>query len=88
MHNATLGKIADLERQIAQLREESERERATLEEARALGTYDPCLPPIQDPNESALGITDSVEALFPGIERSTLAQIIENWFKPTNIYQL
>jgi len=26
--------------------------------------------------------------LFPGVERSTLVQIIENRFKPTNIYQL
>ena len=31
---------------------------------------------------------DSVEALFPGVERSTLTQIIENKFKPTNIYRL
>ena len=31
---------------------------------------------------------ESVEALFPGVERSTLTQIIENKFKPTNIYRL
>ena len=30
----------------------------------------------------------SVEALFPGVERSTLTQIVENQFKPTNIYRL
>ena len=30
----------------------------------------------------------SVEVLFPGVERSTLVQIIENRFKPTNIYRL
>ena len=29
-----------------------------------------------------------METLFPWVERSTLAQIIENWFKPTNIYRL
>jgi len=32
MHNVTLGKILDLERQLAQQREESERERATMEQ--------------------------------------------------------
>ena len=31
---------------------------------------------------------ESVEALFPGVERSTLTQIIKNKFKPTNIYRL
>jgi len=39
-------------------------------------------------SESASGITDSVEVLFPGVERATLVQIIENRFKPTNIYRL
>ena len=29
-----------------------------------------------------------MEVLFPGVECSTLVQIIENRFKPTNIYQL
>jgi len=29
-----------------------------------------------------------VETLFPGVERTTLVQIIENRFKPTNIYRL
>ena len=38
--------------------------------------------------ESASGTVESVEALFPGVERSTLTQIIENKFKPTNIYRL
>jgi len=38
--------------------------------------------------ESAHGIAESVEVLFPGVERNTLAQIIENRFKPTNIYRL
>ena len=37
---------------------------------------------------SASSITKSVEALFPGVERSTLIQIIENRFKSTNIYGL
>jgi len=38
--------------------------------------------------ESASTLVDSVEVLFPRIERSTLVQIIENRFKPTNIYHL
>jgi len=39
-------------------------------------------------SESASGIAESVEILFPGVERATLIQIIENRFKPTNIYRL
>jgi len=39
-------------------------------------------------SESASGIVESVERLFPGVERTTLQQIIENRFKPTNIYRL
>ena len=39
-------------------------------------------------DESASASIDSVEILFPGVERSTLTQIIENRFKPTNIYRL
>jgi len=31
---------------------------------------------------------ESVEMLFPGVERTTLQQIIENQFKLTNIYRL
>ena len=38
--------------------------------------------------ENVSGIPESVESLFPGVERSTLVQIIENRFKPTNIYRL
>lgn len=37
---------------------------------------------------SAMGARKSVESLFPGVERGTLTQIIENRFKPTNIYRL
>ena len=31
---------------------------------------------------------DSVETMCPGVEQGTLIQIIENRFKPTNIYRL
>jgi len=37
---------------------------------------------------SASATAVSVETLFPGVKRSTLVQIIENKFKPTNIYRL
>jgi len=37
---------------------------------------------------SASAISKSVEMLFPGVERSTLTQIIENRFQPTNSYRL
>ena len=86
--SATLGNIAELERQLGQLREESEQERATMEELQAPGTYNLCPPSITHPSESASGIADSVKVLFPGVERSTLVQIIENRFKSTNIYRL
>ena len=53
-----------------------------------LGIYN--LIPSQGPVaiESAPGIAESVEGLLPSVERSTLTQIIENRFKPTNIYRL
>jgi len=43
---------------------------------------------IHPASESASGIAYWVEIFFPGVERATLVQIIENWFKPTNIYRL
>jgi len=52
------------------------------------GTDNPILPLPMVGTESASASVESVEALFPGVERSTLAQIIENRFKPTNIYRL
>jgi len=38
--------------------------------------------------ESASVIAESVESMFPGVERITQTQIIENGFKPRNIYRL
>lgn len=49
-------------------------------------TYSP--PPILSHDESASAAMNSVEAWFPGVERATLTQIIENRFKPTNIHRL
>ena len=53
-----------------------------------LGAYNFIPPPATLAIESASAITNSVEALFPRVERSTLTQIAENWFRPTNIYQI
>ena len=52
------------------------------------GMYDPILPLSVEAHESTSGIVKSVEILFPGVEWSTLVQIIENCFKPKNIYWL
>jgi len=67
-----------------------EGEQRSYQEPRALGMDNPThpSPPIPQAGESASAMADSVETLFPGVERSTLIQIIENRFKPTNIYQL
>ena len=59
-----------------------------MEELRAPGTYNLCPPPITHPRESASGFADSVEVLLPGVERRILVQIIQNRFKPINIYRL
>jgi len=59
-----------------------------MQESRVPGTYDPSQPSIPHQIESASGIADSVEVLFPGVEHSTLVQIVKNQFKPTNIYLL
>jgi len=50
--------------------------------------FHPIQTPIAVAGENACGIADSVETLFPGGERTTLVQIIENRFKPTNIDRL
>ena len=85
--NPTLIRIAELETQLAELRAANQRDQP-LAESRPPGTSYPTQIPIRGEGESASGIVDSVETLFPGVERSTLVQIIENRFKPTNIYRL
>jgi len=87
-HNPTHSRIAILESQLAELRKQSEEDLANMREPRAPGTYYPSQPLFPHESESASTITASVEVLFPGVERSTLVQIIENRFKPTNIYRL
>ena len=56
--------------------------------AEGLGTYNPTCDIVGVTRESASGVVESVELLFSGVERATLVQIIENRFKPTNIYRL
>ena len=50
--------------------------------------YNPSHPSIPQAGESTSAMAESVENLFPGVERNTLIQIIEHRFKLTNIYQL
>jgi len=85
--NLIMVRIAELESQLAQLRAQGELER-TLMEQNSLGMLNPTHTLITDQSESASGIIESVETMFLGVERATLLQIIENRFKPTNIYCL
>jgi len=80
-------KIVELESQPAQLLGEMESGQATAREPRAIGTYFPSEPPMPLAGESASSIVNSVETVFPGVERATLIQIIENRFKSTSIYR-
>jgi len=50
--------------------------------------YDPTPFAATPGSESTSPIADSGEVLFPGVERNTLVQIIENRFKSMNIYPL
>lgn len=73
---------------LAQLRAEQETERGIVAEPGALGMYDPTYPFVAEVRESASSTTESVESLFASVERGTLVQLIENYFKPTNIYHI
>ena len=83
----TNAQVAELEDQIAQLQAERAAGLGANGNIRDTGMYNPALPQAPLANQIASGIAESVEALFPGVERSTLTQIIENRFKPTNIYR-
>lgn len=84
----SLLRITELENQLAQLRAERDYAQAGPPAASQLGAYNSIPLPATLAIESASAITNSVKALFPGVERSTLTQIAENQFKPTNIYRL
>ena len=75
--NPTLTRIAELERQLAQPREHSEQERMLIE-PNPFSILNPTHIHIAQASESASGVIDSVETMFPGVERATLQQIIEN----------
>lgn len=83
-----LRRISELENELAKLQAEQELAPGTRPGARELGMYNINLSHGLMASESACGIPDSVEVHFPGVERDTLTQIIENRFKPTNIYRL
>jgi len=86
--NSTLTRIEELEAQLSRLRGETTREQTAHQQRRGTGMYDPIPISTVLASESASPFVHSVEVLFPGVERSTLVQIIENRFKPTNIYRL
>lgn len=86
--NTTLARIRDLENQLEQLQAEQGSSQANRLVGREPGMYNHTPPLAGLGIENASATAESVEALFPGVERSTLAQIIENRFKPTNIYRL
>ena len=81
-------KIRELEEQIRQLRSGQDPSDPAPQRLPELGMYNLILPPTTVAIESANAGAESIESLFPGVERSTLTQIIENPFKPTNIYRL
>ena len=84
-----INRILELEHQLEELRREMkvDTNQSPQRNLRVPSMSTPIhtqLPPI---GESASGMVDSVDILFPGIERATLVQIIENKFKPINIYR-
>ena len=88
--NSTQTKIQELESQLAELRGQivgGQRANRNTEPGLP-STYNPTQFPMPPAGESSSTTADSVEILFPGVERGTLVQIIENRFKPTNIYRL
>jgi len=86
--NSTHSRIAALESQLAELRKQSELGLADMRVPRALGIYDTSQLLFPHEGETTSTIAASVEVLFPGVQRGTIVQIIENMFKPTNIYRL
>ena len=85
---ASQTRIVELESQLAQLWEQEDDEQRMAHAPEALGKYNPTRDIGEVASESASGVVESVEILFPGVERATLVQIIENRFKPTYIYHL
>ncbi|KAG0138262.1 hypothetical protein HOY82DRAFT_596461 [Tuber indicum] len=84
----TLTRITELETQLAQLEAERQLHCQSIQPPRETGTFNPVMLHFTQANGSTSEGIDFVETLFPGVERATLAQIIENCFKPTNIYRL
>ena len=80
----TLTRIAELERQLAELRAAT-RHKEPLLQLRPLGILYPTQTLIAVDGQSASVIVDLVEIPFPRVEWSTMGQIIENSFKPTCI---
>lgn len=66
--NPRLPQIAELESQLVQLRHEGTTQQPIFQEPRAQGMYDPTPHLASMGGESASGIAESVEILFPGGE--------------------
>ena len=84
----TLLRMAELEAQLSQLGAEREPRARAAQASRKRGTYSSIPLPAVTVIERASRTMEPVEALFPGVERSTLTQIIKKKFKPTHIYRL
>lgn len=70
------------------MREQEDDEQQMAHAPEALNTYNRTCDIVGITSEGASGVVKFVEILFLGVERATLVQIIENCFKPTNIYRL
>ena len=75
---ASQTRIMELESQLAQLREQEAHKQRIANASAALGMYNPTRDIAATISESASGMVESVETLFPGVERGTLVQITEN----------
>lgn len=80
-------KRAELESQLATLQAQEEQQHHSVEQG-AIGTFDPIHSILPPTDKSASGVLDLVETMFPGVERTTLVQIVENKFKLTKIDRL
>ena len=78
--NTTRARIGDLAKQLAQLQVEQELSQASRHVGREPSTCNHTPPLAGLGIESTSATAESVEAIFPGVERSTLTQIIENRF--------
>ena len=73
-------RIPELESQLAQLPGQVDDEQRMALATEELSTYNSTCGIVGVTSESASGVVESVELLFPGVKLATLEQIIENSF--------